>query len=92
MTFNVEDGAARALARDAMRRADESFHMISAHERVCVERYDSINDKLDGLTEAGNQRRESIRGIYGMLWVVAGTLVLILLAIVGYLLDRQFPV
>lgn len=91
MTFTATDGEARKLAYDAMRHAEAAVSQISAHERVCVERYESINNKLDDLREDSEQRRDSVRGIYGLLWAAVGALVLILLAIVGYLIDRNLP-
>lgn len=87
----VEDGEARRLAFEAMQRAADADVKISVHERVCAERYENINDKLDELRTAGDQRRQAIRGIYGLLWTVAGSFILLLMALVGYFFDRSFP-
>ena len=87
------DQVARDLANQAMSR-------IEQHERVCEERAHesstwrvAITDKLDSyFTSLNNKLQaidETVRGIYGRLWITAGAVIAILLSVIGYLVNHH---
>ena len=76
---------------DPLTEARRANARIDSHEDVCAERYKRIDETLKRLERAGEDRRNSIRGIYKQQWAIMGGIVVLLLAVVGYLLDRQIP-
>ena len=84
----ARDGVAKALA------------MIEAHERVCEERAKESNtwrnmlsDKLDKHFSCSEARLIDLTGqvskIYAHMWVVAGTVIVLLLTAIGYLIQNH---
>jgi hypothetical protein len=77
------DHEARAQAGLANQRMD-------GHEALCAERYRVIAEALDRLEAAGEQRRDSIKGIYDRLSLERGALIVLLIGIVGYLFVKAY--
>lgn len=75
---------------EARAAADKAHQRIAAHEDLCAERYRVIAASLARLETSGEQRRESIKGIYDRLSLERGALVLLLLGIVGYLFVKSY--
>lgn len=77
MTSDCEDAVARAA--------------LHAHEDLAAERYRRLEEAMARFEKSGDERETKIDGINNKLQVIAGSLILLLLGVVGYLIDRQLP-
>lgn len=72
-----EDGVARAA--------------LHAHEDLCAERYRRLEEAMSRLEKSGDSREAKIDGVVNTMKVIAGSLILLLLGVIGYLIDRLLP-
>lgn len=57
--------------------AHDALRGLESHEDICSLRY-------EGIAKAMEESKEQIKGIYSRLWMIAGTLILILLGITAW--------
>ena len=59
-----------------------------AHEALCAERYRRIEESIQRFEKAGDDREAKIDGINNLLRVVAGFIIVTLMGVCGYLIDK----
>ena len=69
----------------AIELAASANALIGQHLIECRDRYLDVVNTLRDLRE---ERKESSRDLYKFLWKIAGSLIFLLLAIIGYLLKQ----
>lgn len=91
---------ARTIDQPARTGVAKAIAMIEAHERVCEERAKAsyiwrtmLSENLDGQFTMLNDRLLDLSGqvtkIYGHMWIVAGSIISLLLASVAYLIVNR---
>ncbi len=66
----------------AIEIATKALATIELHEKTCEQRWGHVAEKLGELNT-------NVSGLWSRLWTVAGGLILMLVAIVGFLLARH---
>lgn len=71
-----------AINTRALEMATQALTRIESHEQVCAERWKNVHSVLLGL-------KGSVDGLYSRWWIVSGSLIIVLIGIVGFLLARH---
>jgi len=61
---------------------------LRAHEDLCAERYRRLEEAMDRFEKSGDLREAKIDGINNLLRVIAGFIIVTLMGVCGYLIDR----
>lgn len=85
------------FARDS---AMHAIAMVEAHEQVCEERANAskqwrentsqqLGNLSVSLTNEISKVSKSVSGLYNRIWYAVGSVILLLLSLVGYLVDKH---
>ena len=74
----TEHEISQKLLSEAHERSALALSAVKAHEKVCEERYKGIDSKLSDIKDGQDKAN-------GRMWIIAGTIIMLLISILGYI-------